>query len=307
MSFLAGRLASTEGAYFLQESKHAVGRLAEKTTKKKLPSDNNPSNDSSSSLVVDNEAQADVLPEVLRHYLPSKLFEQPSNSSLFTASKWAIYIDPNKPSPVSADALNPLRAYLSLPQVTFGPKRWKLPDSEHSVVASTANDLRRDKYTRINTEKSKAAAEGLSQIGKTFVFATAFVYGGAILTFGLTASNLEMHTSDDIKTKGKDIIQPKIEMIREQLVPLQVWAKNMSKKWHVQREEDIKEKPIIKELSKLLGARKSSGLKHKFSFLVIYKMYHKLCLILWIKPNRGLKCVFFYLYKLYTKCIISCV
>ncbi|XP_042485815.1 uncharacterized protein LOC122066058 isoform X2 [Macadamia integrifolia] len=278
MSFLAGRLASTEGAYFLQESKHAVGRLAEKTTKKKLPSDNNPSNDSSSSLVVDNEAQADVLPEVLRHYLPSKLFEQPSNSSLFTASKWAIYIDPNKPSPVSADALNPLRAYLSLPQVTFGPKRWKLPDSEHSVVASTANDLRRDKYTRINTEKSKAAAEGLSQIGKTFVFATAFVYGGAILTFGLTASNLEMHT-----------------------------AKNMSKKWHVQREEDIKEKPIIKELSKLLGARKSSGLKHKFSFLVIYKMYHKLCLILWIKPNRGLKCVFFYLYKLYTKCIISCV
>ena len=32
----------------------------------------------------------------------------------------------------------------------------------------------------------------------------------------------------------------------------------MSKKWHVEREEDIKEKPIIKELTKILGAKTSN-------------------------------------------------
>ena len=29
----------------------------------------------------------------------------------------------------------------------------------------------------------------------------------------------------------------------------------MSKKWHVDRNEDIKEKPLIKELSKILGSK----------------------------------------------------
>lgn len=41
--------------------------------------------------------------------------------------------------------------------------RWQLPNSENSVLASTANDLRSDKYTPINPEKLKAAAAGLSQ------------------------------------------------------------------------------------------------------------------------------------------------
>lgn len=41
--------------------------------------------------------------------------------------------------------------------------RWQLPDSENSVLASTANDLRHDKYTPMNPEKLKAAAAGLSQ------------------------------------------------------------------------------------------------------------------------------------------------
>lgn len=29
----------------------------------------------------------------------------------------------------------------------------------------------------------------------------------------------------------------------------------MSKKWHFEREENIKEKPLVKELSKILGAK----------------------------------------------------
>lgn len=125
MSFLAGRLAGKEGAYFFQESKQAVNRLAEKATTgsrsgnlQSLTSPSPPSN---------GEVKADILPEVLRHSLPPGVFgrQSPSNpSSLSMASKWVVATDPNGRSAVSADALNPLRGYVSLPQVTFGPKRF---------------------------------------------------------------------------------------------------------------------------------------------------------------------------------------
>ncbi|XP_010556990.1 PREDICTED: uncharacterized protein LOC104826141 [Tarenaya hassleriana] len=249
MSFLAGRLAGKEAAYFFQESKHAVNRLAEKSpaaVKKLPPSPAEPSG-----------VQTDVLPEVLRHSLPPKIFGPPPDpSSLSKSSKWALQSDPNAAVSVSSDALNPLRNYLSLPQVTFGPKRWELPDSENSVVASTANEMRKDRYTtHANPEKLKAAAEGLKYVGKAFAVATITVFGGASLVFGMAASKLGMQNSDDIRTKSKDLVQPKLENIREQLMPLRTWAENMSKKWRVDNSGYIKEKPIVKELSKTLGTK----------------------------------------------------
>ncbi|XP_022135886.1 uncharacterized protein LOC111007726 [Momordica charantia] len=252
MSFLAGRLAGKEAAYFIQESKHAIGRLVQKNTTQKFPAQPPPSSHSPA----DGELQADILPEVLRHSLPSKIFREQSadsNGSLVT-SKWVLPSDPNRRS-VSSDALNPLRAFLTLPQVTFGPKRWELPQSENSVLASTANDLRADKHTTINPEKLKAAAEGLAHVGKAFAIATALVFGGATLIFGFTVSKLDLNNSNEIQTKGRNLIEPKMEMIREQLVPFKTWAEDMSKKWHVERDKDIKEKPLIKELSKTLGAK----------------------------------------------------
>lgn len=120
MSFLAGRLASIEGSYFLQESKQAVTRI--------LQNQKNTAN-IVKPIAENNEIPlADVLPEVLRHSLPSKIFSSPSEnpgSSFSKASKWALKTDPKRVG-VSADALNPLRAYVSLPQVTFGPKRFVL-------------------------------------------------------------------------------------------------------------------------------------------------------------------------------------
>ncbi|KAL9347610.1 hypothetical protein Peur_058976 [Populus x canadensis] len=266
MSFLAGRLAGKEGAFFFQESKHAVNRLAEKsaTTVKNLPPP-------SSSSTIEHESQADVLPEVLRHSLPSKIFGKPYEpSSLSTSSKWALRSDhPNSSSTVSPDVLNPLRAYVSLPQVTFGPKRWELPSEEHSVLASTANEMRKDRYTTINPDKLKAAAEGLTYmligglitvftVGKAFAVATAIVFGGATLVFSLAASKLDLRNGDDIRTKGKDLVQPKLDVIREQFVPLKTWAEDTSKKWHLDRQEDVKEKPMVKELAKILGAKTSN-------------------------------------------------
>ncbi|KZV31379.1 hypothetical protein F511_05483 [Dorcoceras hygrometricum] len=286
MSFLAGRLASTEGAYFLQESKQTV----------------------------------------LRHSLPPKIFqsslENSNSSTLSSPSKWVLQSDPtNVGVVVSSDALNPLRAYVSLPQVTFGPKRrvlcfddivfnidlnclsclafscwkkvfdcrngplglfvqlgffmaaqhrspaptkagakrrpawWQLPSMESSVLPSTANDLRQDKYTPMNPEKLKAAAAGLSQIGTAFAVATAVVFGGGALIFSVAASKLEVHNTDDLRTKGKDLFQPRFETIREQLAPLRTWTEDMSKKWHLEREESVKDRPLIKELSRTLSSK----------------------------------------------------
>ncbi|GAV72159.1 hypothetical protein CFOL_v3_15648 [Cephalotus follicularis] len=253
MSFLAGRLAGKEGAYFFEQSKHAINRLVEKTT----------TTATATATTKNAISQADVLPEVLRHSLPPKMFAKPSDpSSLSAVSKWALHSDPNTSAAVSPtvspDALNPLRAYVSLPQVTFGPKRWELPSQEHSVLASTANDMRKDRYTPIDAEKLKAAAQGLTQIGKAFAVATAIVFGGFTLIFGMAASRLQIHNSDDIRNKGKDLVQPKFEMIREQVYPIRTWADGMSKKWKMEREENVKEKPITKELSKILGAKSST-------------------------------------------------
>ncbi|PON84510.1 coiled-coil protein [Trema orientale] len=257
MSFLAGRLAGKEGAYFFQESKQAVGRLV---AHKKPPSPPPTQPSSSSSPATEHEAQADVLPEVLRHSLPSKLFQETSNSapSMYSASKWGLPSDPNSAFSLNAEALNPLRAYVSLPQVTFGPKRWQLPELNNGVSASTANELRRDRYPPVNPEKLKAAAEGLQQIGKAFAIATAVVFGGATLMFGMAVSMLELQNSDAIRTKGRDLVEPSLEIVRKQLDPLKDWAANMSKKWRLERAENVKESPMIKELTKILGAKPSN-------------------------------------------------
>ncbi|XP_051135216.1 uncharacterized protein LOC127254247 isoform X2 [Andrographis paniculata] len=252
MNFLAGRSAAKEGSYFLKESKQAVARVLQNTSGSPIQANNT------------GIPSADVLPEVLRHSLPSKIFHSPddnSPSSFSKASKWALKSDPNRPpgSVASADAINPLTAYVSLPQVTFGPKRWQLPNSESSIVASTANDLRQDKHAPINPEKLKAAALGLSRIGSAFAIATAIVFGGVSLFFGLVASKLEMHNADDIRTKGKDFMQPKIETFKEQLGPLRTWAEDASQKWHMEKDKSLKEKPLIKELSRTLGVRTSSS------------------------------------------------
>ncbi|KAI3815092.1 hypothetical protein L1987_14746 [Smallanthus sonchifolius] len=244
MSFLVGRLAAgKEGAYFLQESKHAVGRLVEKTNK---PTTNRPP---ATTIHETPDDGADVLPEILKHNLPSRIFQPPSASTLSTGSKWLLQSDENKISSVSRDAINPLRAYVSLPQ---------LPNTESSFSASTTNELRTDKYTPVNPEKLKAAAVGLSQIAKAFAAATAIVFGGATLTIGLAVSRLELHTTDDIRTKGKDIVHPKFESIKEQVAPLRTWAEGVANKWHIKKEEDIKEKPLIKEISRMLGAKRST-------------------------------------------------
>ncbi|WJX59070.1 hypothetical protein P8452_44450 [Trifolium repens] len=256
MSFLAGRLAGKEAAYFFQESKQAVTKLAQKNNHNH---NHNPISKPNAAADEHLQDHADVLPEVLRHSLPSKLFRDETVTATSSSfSKWVLPSDHKLRSSVSPDALNPLRGYVSLPQVTFGPRRWDMPEATHGVSASTANELRPDRFAvHVNPEKLKAASEGLANLGKAFAIATAVVFGGAALVIGTVASKLELHNMGDLKTKGKDIVEPQLENIKNQFVPMKIWAENMSKKWHLEK-KDVKQKAIVKDLSRILGAKSSS-------------------------------------------------
>ncbi|XP_028555617.1 uncharacterized protein LOC110094776 [Dendrobium catenatum] len=246
MSFLAGRLAAKEGSFFLQESKLAAGRLAEKLP----PSRSGESSTNSSAAVI--KEPANVLPEILRHSIPIKVkTTEVAEPSLSTASKWLLKDTfPSSSSSTSPDALNPLRAYVSIPQATFGPRRWELPSEQPTFFASTANELRRDRYPAINPEKLKAFTRGYSQIGKAFAVATVIVFGGATVLLVYAARKLQIESTDHIRSQGRDLIQPRVVMIRKQMAPLKSWVENISKKWHVEEQGKVEEKPLVKELSK---------------------------------------------------------
>uniref|UniRef100_A0A8R7R0U7 Uncharacterized protein n=1 Tax=Triticum urartu TaxID=4572 RepID=A0A8R7R0U7_TRIUA len=112
MSFLAGRLAAQEGAYFLQESKLAAGRLAAKlpaSARGPRPASPPPS--------------PDVLPEILRHSVPIRPTPPPADPTLYGSTRWALPQGGAEAAGVSPDVMNPLRSYVALPQATFGPKR----------------------------------------------------------------------------------------------------------------------------------------------------------------------------------------
>lgn len=247
MSFLAGRLAAKEGAYFLQESKHAAGRLAEK-----LPA----SAPAPAPAPGSTSPSPDVLPEILRHAVPIKATPPPGEPSLSASSRWAVPRGGAEAAGLSPDALNPLRSYVSLPQATFGPKRWQLPNEQPNYSASTANERRRDRHPPpMDPEKLKAVIAGYSQIGKAFIAATILVFGGSTAVVLYTADKLQLHSVDDVRTKGRDAVQPRADMIKEQIAPLRSWAEEMSRKWHFEGDKDAKEKSIIRELSRALGSR----------------------------------------------------
>ncbi|CAN6471947.1 unnamed protein product [Victoria cruziana] len=249
MSFLAGRLASKEGSFFLQESKNAATRLAQRLPSSPSPSSSPPSSSPSEA--------ADVLPEVLRHSLPLKSDQPSSLSTLSSYSKWSLPNPSGLTSRPSLDVVNPLRSLVSLPQVTFGPRRWSLPNSDKSISASTANELRHDKSANVDPMKLRAVAEGISQIGKAFVVATLIVFGGATITFAFAASKLDLQSNEDVKVKGRNLLQPKFECVKAYFTPLKTWVESVSKQETFQGPNGANEKPLIKELSKRFGRRAS--------------------------------------------------
>lgn len=246
MSFLAGRLAGTEGAFFAQQSKIAAARLREK-----LGDADSPSTSAAKKIGNYSESKADVLPEILSHSMPPYTYsgqDVSASSSLCMQSSLASvpslstrgkggggsdqlggYHDPN--------VMNPLTAWVSLPRATFGPKRWTLPSEESSLQASTANELRQDLIASVDIEKMKAATEGFSTIGKAFAIATGIVFGGTILVGTILTAKLQLHTRDDIKREGKNVIQPKVDVIKERFMPVKTWGEKMSQKWQLDKKK----------------------------------------------------------------------
>ncbi|VAI84715.1 unnamed protein product [Triticum turgidum subsp. durum] len=268
MSFLAGRLAAQEGAYFLQESKLAAGRLAAKlpaSARGPRPASPPPS--------------PDVLPEILRHSVPIRPTPPPADSTLYGSTRWVLPQGGAETAGVSPDVLNPLRSYVALPQATFGPKRWELPTEQPYYSAATANERRRDMHPPpMDPEKLKAVIDGYSQVGKAFLAGTVLVFGGATAVLLYTANKLQLHSVDDVKAKGKDAVQPHADMIKEQIAPLRKWvtklrnpsfvsgcridplAEDTSRKWHYEADRESGEKSVlVRELSRALGAKTRSN------------------------------------------------
>ncbi|KAM3188758.1 hypothetical protein ACQJBY_067616 [Aegilops geniculata] len=246
MSFLAGRLAAQEGAYFLQESKLAAGRLAAKlpaSARGPRPASPPPS--------------PDVLPEILRHSVPIRPTPPPADPTLYGSTRWALPPGGAEAAGVSPDVMNPLRSYVALPQATFGPKRWELPTEQPYYSAATANERRRDMHPPpMDPEKLKAVIDGYSQVGKAFLAGTVLVFGGATAVLLYTANKLQLHSVDDVRAKGKDAVQPHADTIKEQIAPLRKWAEDTSRKWHYKGERESGEKSVlVRELSRALGAK----------------------------------------------------
>ncbi|CAD6337082.1 unnamed protein product [Miscanthus lutarioriparius] len=160
--------------------------------------------------------------------------------------------------------------------------RWQLPNEQPNYLASTANERWRYRTPPpMDPEKLKAVIAGYSQsifsclkklsssvledllflfwivtVGTAFIAATFLVFGGATAVMLYTADKLQLHSVDDVKTKGKDALQPRADMIKEQIAPLRSWAEEMSRKWHFEGDKEAKEKSvIIRELSRALGSR----------------------------------------------------
>ncbi|VAI84720.1 unnamed protein product [Triticum turgidum subsp. durum] len=245
MSFLAGRLAAQEGAYFLQESRDAAGRLAQK-----IPASEHGPRPASP------PPSADVLPEILRHSMPLRPTLPPPNSTLYGSTRWALPPGGAKAAGVSPDVLNPLRSYVALPQATFGlgPKRWELPTDRPYYSSPSTNEGRRDMHPPpMDPEKLKAVIARYSQVGKALlrIAGTILVIGEATTELLYTVNKLQLHSVGDVRAKGKE----HADMVKVQLAPLRKWAEDTSRKWHYKGNKESKEKPILdRERSRALSA-----------------------------------------------------
>ncbi|MCO5605315.1 hypothetical protein L7F22_059497 [Adiantum nelumboides] len=230
MSFLGRRGAALEGAFFSQTSKEAIARLREKAAKSSSPLAVESS--TNAALAPEREADADVLPEILQHSLPEQQqYDDLLPSSLSPSpSSLASLASPKSPSPVQHRRMDTTGlAFLPiLPQASFGPRRWTPPDEEVKISASTANEARQEGMPTINDAQAKALLEGYGVVLKAFLIATAIVVGGATAGIAILVSKLQLHSLEDVRIKGHEHLQPRIEAVRRRFEPWREWVQKRS-------------------------------------------------------------------------------
>ncbi|KAG0555501.1 hypothetical protein KC19_12G173600 [Ceratodon purpureus] len=259
MSFLPGRLAATEGAFFNQHSKQAAIAL-----KQKLKS-STPTPASSNSESVLKPSQADVLPEVLRHSLPiaptaaevaaSNVISTPARSSL-AASLNSVLGRRTAPQDGTArtgvPSIQAVDHLASVPQTSFGRKKWNIDAPDVQMVASTANESRL--LTKDSVVDQKAAMEGLFVVTKAFAVATAFVFGGSIIAASVTASQHDVKSLDDLRTKGREYFTARAEQLKKRFEPLKSWTDQKSESWKI---EESRRRAIGADYAKSLGLQQA--------------------------------------------------
>ncbi|KAH8940781.1 hypothetical protein BDL97_14G002600 [Sphagnum fallax] len=241
MSFLAGRLAATEGAFFTQHSKQAAIALRQKIDSSPSPSSSSPkpSPNNNGFPVILSASEADVLPEVLRHSLPLQHVPRvPQTQSATAPSSLAASLNLTlatregaKTGGPSGDGLRhglPVELFATAPQTFLGPKRWRLETAEVSALASTANEARTDIN---NTTKQKALMEGYFVVTKAFMVATGLVFGGALTTAAIAGALLDIQSVKDIRTQGHEYFQPGVQRLQQSFEPLRLWAQGKCEKW----------------------------------------------------------------------------
>ncbi|KAH7422799.1 hypothetical protein KP509_12G026200 [Ceratopteris richardii] len=163
MNIFARRAAASEGAFFSQASKESIVRLREKTPRSSAPAAGDASSTGDVALLKD-EVNPDVLPEILQHSLPKHQQYDPLPTSSSPSPSSLVSLASAKPSNVASRhrADNNGLAFLpTLPQASFGPRRWKVTEEEVKLMASTANEARfLDDTPTMDDAKAKALVEG---------------------------------------------------------------------------------------------------------------------------------------------------
>ncbi|KAI5054618.1 hypothetical protein GOP47_0029763 [Adiantum capillus-veneris] len=229
MSFLGWRAAASEGAFFSQTTKEAIARLREKAFKSSSPI----SAESSTTVPLSGikGANADILPEILQHSLPEQHQYDPLPSSFSPSpSSLASLASVKSSSPVPHRRMDTvgLTFLPTLPQASFGPRRWTPPDEEVTCLASTANEARREGTPTIDDAKAKALLEGYGVVLKAFLIATAIVVGGATVAIAIVVSKLQIHSLDDIRIKSHEHMRPQMEAVRKHFEPWRQWVQKRS-------------------------------------------------------------------------------
>lgn len=234
MSFLARRVAASEGAFFSQTSKESIAKLREKAARS-----SSPKCVESASVSSHEEGNADVLPEILQHSLPEQQFDgllpspfSPSPSSLAASLSSSVHSSPSS-SHHRMDTNGPLSFLPTLPQASFGPSRWTPAEEEVKILASTANESRMEGMTTMDDARAKALVDGYAIVMKAFLIATALVVGGATVVAGVVGSKLQIRSIDDIPIKGREHMQPRVELIRESFEPWRQWVQKRSRDWNI--------------------------------------------------------------------------
>ncbi|XP_024524987.1 uncharacterized protein LOC9654662 isoform X1 [Selaginella moellendorffii] len=200
--FLGRRVAAAEGGYFASRSREAIANLRRKQ-QEQVGSSKESNSDVALLSEAENQAKADVLPEILQHSIPLRPGKEEMSVDSGLRSEKTI----------ASPRIDPGDGYL-----TATPRTWGFgPLEGFNRQPSTANETRA--APEMSAAQAKLVVEGYLMIVKAFFIGTALVCGGAVLGAKMITTCLGIKSMDDIPVKGREFFQPKVDGLRAMLEP----------------------------------------------------------------------------------------